>query len=65
MNHTAPPKPTGRDGAMATWRPEITGTRHVIAAGHPMAAQAGLAILEAGGNAIDAGVASCVALAVL
>ena len=50
---------------MTTWRPEITGTRHVIAAGHPMAAQAGLAILEAGGNAIDAGVASCVALAVL
>ena len=39
-------------------RPDIMGTRHVIAAGHYMAARAGLQILEAGGNAVDAGVAA-------
>jgi len=34
------------------------GTRHVISAGHPLAAAAGYRLLEAGGNAVDAGVAS-------
>ena len=46
-------------------RPTIMGTKHVIAAGHYLAAQAGLEILEAGGNAVDAGVAAGVALGVL
>ncbi len=46
-------------------RPNIMGTRHVIAAGHYMAAQAGMQILEAGGNAIDAGVAAGIATGVL
>lgn len=41
------------------------GTRHVIAAGHYLAAQAGFEILEAGGTAVDAGVAACIALAVV
>ena len=36
-------------------RPTIAVTRHAIAAGHYLAATAGFAILEAGGNAIDAG----------
>ena len=31
------------------------GQRHMIAAGHSAATQAGFAILEAGGNAVDAG----------
>ncbi len=65
MTRRAPPRPEDGAGSMATWRPEVMGTRHVVAAGHHMAAQAGFAILEAGGNAVDAGVASCVALAVL
>ena len=35
-------------------RPTISGTRHAISAGHYLAAAAGFAILEAGGNAVDA-----------
>jgi len=36
----------------------LTGTRHMVSAGHYTAAHAGFCILEAGGNAIDAGVAA-------
>jgi gamma-glutamyltranspeptidase/glutathione hydrolase len=50
---------------MPTFRPVITGTRHMIAAGHHAAAHAGFCILEAGGNAIDAGVAAGMAVGVL
>ncbi len=50
---------------MSAYRPVITGTRHMIAAGHHAAAHAGFMILEAGGNAIDAGVAAGMALGVL
>ncbi|MDP6788175.1 MAG: gamma-glutamyltransferase [Rhodospirillales bacterium] len=46
-------------------RPTVTGTRHVIVAGHYLASQAGFQILEAGGNAIDAGVAAGIALSVV
>jgi len=46
-------------------RPTIMGTKHVIAAGHYLAAHAGFQILEAGGNAIDAGVAAGIAMGVL
>jgi gamma-glutamyltranspeptidase/glutathione hydrolase len=49
----------------APHRPTIAVTRHAIAAGHYLAAAAGFAILEAGGNAIDAGVAAGIALGVL
>jgi gamma-glutamyltranspeptidase/glutathione hydrolase len=48
-----------------TTRPVIYGTHGVVAAGHYLAAQAGLSILEAGGNAIDAGAATGFCLAVL
>ena len=40
------------------YRPTIRGTRHLAVAGHYLAAHAGFAVLEAGGNAIDAGVAA-------
>jgi gamma-glutamyltranspeptidase/glutathione hydrolase len=43
----------------------IMGTRHVAAAGHYLAAHAAFEILEAGGNAIDAGVAAGIAIEVL
>jgi len=43
----------------------LTGNRHMIAAGHYAAAHAGFLILEAGGNAVDAGVAAGIALGVL
>jgi gamma-glutamyltranspeptidase / glutathione hydrolase len=51
--------------AFPAHRPTIAVTRHAIAAGHYLAASAGFAILEAGGNAIDAGVAAGIALGVL
>ena len=44
--------------AVTANRPTIMGTKHVIAAGHYLAAHAGFEILEAGGNAVDAGVAA-------
>src|ERR1700761_4209235 len=46
-------------------RPTIAVTKHAISAGHYLAATAGFAILEAGGNAIDAGCAAGIALGVL
>jgi gamma-glutamyltranspeptidase / glutathione hydrolase len=39
-------------------RPVIMGTQYMVSAGHYLAAAAGARILEAGGNAIDAGVAT-------
>ena len=39
-------------------RPTVMGTRHVIAAGNYLSTHAGFMILEAGGNAVDAGVAA-------
>jgi len=50
---------------MAGKRMTIMGTRHVVAAGHYLAAHAAFEILEAGGNAIDAGVAAGLAIGVL
>src|SRR5215813_14242072 len=46
-------------------RPLLMGTRHMAVAGHYGAAHAAFAILEAGGNAVDAGVAAGIALGVL
>ena len=46
-------------------RPTLYGNRHAVSAGHYLAAAAGNEILEAGGNAIDAGCAAGMALAVL
>ncbi|WP_145145060.1 gamma-glutamyltransferase family protein [Roseomonas gilardii] len=46
-------------------RPTLYGTRHAISAGHYLATAAGLSILEAGGNAVDAGCAAGIALGVL
>jgi gamma-glutamyltranspeptidase/glutathione hydrolase len=46
-------------------RPTLYGSRHAIAAGHYLAAAAGFSVLEAGGNATDAGCAAGIALAVL
>src|SRR5258706_11346513 len=44
--------------AVTANRPTIMGKKQVIAAGHYLAAHAGFEILEAGGNAVDAGVAA-------
>jgi gamma-glutamyltranspeptidase / glutathione hydrolase len=50
---------------MLSYRPTICGTRHAVSAGHYLATMAGFAILEAGGNATDAGCAAGIALGVL
>ena len=49
----------------APHRPNIAVTRHAIAAGHYLAATAGFDILQAGGNAIDAGVTAGIALGIV
>jgi gamma-glutamyltranspeptidase/glutathione hydrolase len=48
-----------------TTRPVVAGPRHAVSAGHYLAAAAGLLVLEAGGNAVDAGVAAGLALGVV
>ncbi len=50
---------------MPTHHPRIIGTRHMAASANFLAAQAAFEILEAGGNAVDAGVAGGIALGVL
>src|ERR1700686_3828315 len=47
------------------YRPLIIGHRGAVAANHPLAAQAGLLALRAGGNAVDAAVATALTLAVV
>ena len=47
---------------IASYRPLITGTTHMVSAGHYLAAAAGNRILEQGGNATDAGVAAGIAI---
>lgn len=51
--------------AQAPLRPEFRGRHGVVAAGRSFAADAGARILAAGGNAIDAGVATVFAAAVV
>ena len=48
-----------------TERPVIRGRKHAISSGHFLASQAGYEILQAGGNAVDAGVAAAMVLAVV
>ncbi len=48
-----------------THRPPIIGRNGAVGANHPLAAQAGLDILRAGGNAVDAAVAISLALGVV
>jgi gamma-glutamyltranspeptidase len=47
------------------YRPLIIGRRGAVAANYPLAAQAGLVALRAGGNAVDAAVATALALSVV
>ena len=48
-----------------SYRPAVMGTTHMVSAGHHLAAAAGFRILAEGGNAVDAGVASGIALNVV
>jgi gamma-glutamyltranspeptidase / glutathione hydrolase len=52
-------------GAASGLMNQVMGRRWMVAAGHPLAAQAAARILEAGGNAIDAGAAAGMMLGVV
>src|SRR3954452_12237743 len=63
-----PGRNTGKGSAMtasSSHPPTIAVTQHAISAGHYLAATAGFDILQAGGNAIDAGCAAGIALGIL
>ncbi|MBI3127037.1 MAG: gamma-glutamyltransferase [Candidatus Tectomicrobia bacterium] len=46
-------------------RPQVAGRRAMVASGHHLATQAGLRVLDRGGNAVDAGVAAGLCMSVL
>jgi len=48
-----------------TFRPVVRGKRGVVAGGAPLSVEAGLRILQHGGNAVDAGVATILAASVI
>ena len=48
-----------------TRRPQVMGRKGIVASGHYLATQAGMRILQSGGNATDAGVAAGLCLNVL
>jgi gamma-glutamyltranspeptidase/glutathione hydrolase len=56
------PQPTSR---AQTFRPVVRGKRGVVAGGQPLSVEAGLRILQQGGNAVDAGVATILAASVI
>src|SRR5207248_9779608 len=48
----------GVESESQTLKPLVAGKRCVVAAGHALVAEAGLRIVEKGGNAVEAGVAT-------
>ena len=56
------PQPASR---AQTFRPVVRGRRGVVAGGHPLSVEAGMRILQHGGNAVDAGVATILAASVI
>jgi len=48
-----------------TFRPVVRGKRGVVTGGQPLSVEAGLRILQSGGNAVDAGVATIFAASVI
>src|SRR6058998_347374 len=57
-------EPTRARPSHETMRPEIIGTHGIVAGGRHYSVSAGVRILQQGGNAIDAGVATVFAAAV-
>ena len=56
---------TPNANAADTFRPVVRGRRGVVAGGHPLSVEAGMRILQRGGNAVDAGVATILAASVI
>jgi gamma-glutamyltranspeptidase/glutathione hydrolase len=61
MQGTEDAPSTGAFPAPDSARPTLVGDHYVASAGHPLVAQVAARIFEAGGNAVDAGVAAGVA----
>ena len=59
---TALPSPTSHAD---TFRPVVRGKRGVVAGGQPLSVEAGLRVLQQGGNAVDGGVATILAASVI
>lgn len=57
---------TALPGSQAdTFRPVVRGRRGVVTGGQPLSVEAGMRILQRGGNAVDAGVATILAASVI
>ena len=59
------PRTSPMTASAASLRPTIMGRSHAVSTGHYLGTLAAMRVLDAGGNAVDAGVTAAMALAVL